>query len=175
MAEGQRLSSVPGIGPQLAAALAPKTCTTQLVLPAASPLACKSTSEVDLQAVSAAEIARRLKLPMVTANALVSARPLPQNLTQVITPSSQTDVTLHNEPNKPSVDALGRNVKPECLSQGAFSWILDMACQNAFYATLGGVLSRVPAGRCPRVESGRRLSREALPMRGFRIDGRAPC
>jgi DNA uptake protein ComE-like DNA-binding protein len=84
--KGSDLSSVPGIGPQLAATLAPKTCTTQLVLPAASPLACRSTSEVDLQAASAAQIATRLNLPMVTANALVGARPLPQDLTQVITP-----------------------------------------------------------------------------------------
>jgi hypothetical protein len=63
--KGADLSSVPGIGPEAAAALAPKTCATQIVLPAASPLACTSMSQVDLQAASAAVIASKLKLPAV--------------------------------------------------------------------------------------------------------------
>lgn len=84
--KGSDLSSVPGIGPDVAARLAPKTCTTQHVLPAATPLACTSSSQVDLQAASAADIATRLKLPDVTANDIVAARPLPQDLGQVITP-----------------------------------------------------------------------------------------
>jgi hypothetical protein len=84
--KGSDLSSVPGIGPQAAVALAPKTCATQLVLPAASPLACTSSSQVDLQAASAAAIATALKLPNVTATDIVAARPLPQDLMQVITP-----------------------------------------------------------------------------------------
>lgn len=84
--KGSDLSSVPGIGPDVAAAIAARTCATQPTLPASSALACTSSTQVDLQAAAPATIASRLKLPLMTAQALAAARPLPQNLSQVVTP-----------------------------------------------------------------------------------------
>ena len=43
----------------VAAALALRTCTTQPALPPPAPLACVSSSQVDLQAASAQTISRR--------------------------------------------------------------------------------------------------------------------
>jgi hypothetical protein len=84
--KGSDLSSVPGIGPPTAKAIAPKTCATQPTLPPSTPRVCTSSSQVDLQAASPALIASKLKLPRVTAQAIVAARPLPQYLNQVVTP-----------------------------------------------------------------------------------------
>ena len=84
--KGSDLSSVPGIGPSTAAIIAPKTCATQPGPTTAQPRACLSASQIDLNAASASTIQSKLGLPGVTANALVAARPLPQNLSQVTTP-----------------------------------------------------------------------------------------
>ena len=84
--KGSDTPSIPGVGPQKAAEIAAKTCATQPQLPPAHPMACTSSSQVDLQAASAREITARLKLPAVTAQDLVDARPLPQDLHQVTTP-----------------------------------------------------------------------------------------
>ncbi|HVX08516.1 MAG TPA: hypothetical protein VHB92_11355 [Humibacter sp.] len=84
--KGADLSSVPGIGPSAAEKMASKTCATQPTLPVPTPLACTSSSQVDVQTATAAAISSGLKLPMNTAQGLISARPLPQDLTQVETP-----------------------------------------------------------------------------------------
>lgn len=84
--KGSDLSSVPGIGPALAAQIAPHTCATQLILPPATPLACTSANQIDLQTESAATIASNLGLSLNAAQILVSARPLPQNLQQLTSP-----------------------------------------------------------------------------------------
>jgi DNA uptake protein ComE-like DNA-binding protein len=84
--KGTDLSSVPGIGPSLAAQLAPKTCATQPDPTLRQPRACSTSAEVDLNTASATTIQSRLGLPAVTVTALIGARPLPQNLSQVIAP-----------------------------------------------------------------------------------------
>ncbi len=84
--EGADLSSVPGIGPQFAATIAPDVCATQPVLPPPTPMACTSSTQTDLQVATAPEISESLGLPLNTAQALIAARPLPQDLTQVLTP-----------------------------------------------------------------------------------------
>jgi hypothetical protein len=84
--KGADLSSVPGIGPPLAARIAPKTCATQPAPPANQPLACTSSAQVDLNTASAATIHSTLGLPAVAVNALIAARPLSQNLSQYVAP-----------------------------------------------------------------------------------------
>lgn len=84
--KGSDLSSVPGIGPSLAAQIAPRTCTGQPAATTTQPRACSSSAQVDLNTASAATIESKLGLPRVTVSALIAARPLPQNLSQVIAP-----------------------------------------------------------------------------------------
>lgn len=83
--KGSDLSSVPGVGPNRSAELGAKTCATQPALPIPTPMAC-APGQVDLQSASAADISSLLKLSRSTANGIVSARPLPQDLHQVIAP-----------------------------------------------------------------------------------------
>lgn len=81
------LISVPGVPPASADLLVSRACATPTQLPMPTPLACQTnTSAVDLQSASADAIAVRLKLPRSVADALVAARPLPQDLDQVVTP-----------------------------------------------------------------------------------------
>lgn len=80
------LVSVPGVPPELEPVLAARGCATPLTLPEPAPLACTDSSQVDLQVAGAAEIARRLRLPRVTAEAIVAHRPVPQDLTQIVAP-----------------------------------------------------------------------------------------
>jgi DNA uptake protein ComE-like DNA-binding protein len=84
--KGSDLSSVPGIGPSLAAALAQRTCATQPAPTTAQARACSSSSQVDLNSALPATMQTKLGLPATTVQALVAARPLPQDLSQVVAP-----------------------------------------------------------------------------------------
>lgn len=81
------LISVPGVGPSTAERLRDGACATPLELPMATPMACETGSRaVDLQAATAAEISRRLRLSRPVAERLVDVRPLPQDLAQIVAP-----------------------------------------------------------------------------------------
>jgi hypothetical protein len=85
--KGGDIASVPGVTISRAAVLAPRLCTTQSVLPAATPLACRTgTGAVDLQTASSATIRSRLRVSYYTAAQIVATRPLPQDLAQVASP-----------------------------------------------------------------------------------------
>ena len=84
--KGADLSSVPGIGPSLATQLAPLTCATQPPASTVPPRACTSPNQVDLNTASAAIISSKLGLASDVVTSLIAARPLPQNLSQVIAP-----------------------------------------------------------------------------------------
>ncbi|MGY1608744.1 ComEA family DNA-binding protein [Geodermatophilus sp. SYSU D00700] len=141
--KGADLSSVPGIGPSTAAALAPRTCATQAVLPAAAPRACTTATQVDLQSASAATISSRLGLPGNTANALVAARPLPQNLTQVTAPR----VPGFPQPTVDSLIAAGKIcVTPAPMLAGGSAWRWATTAGGAVVRRDGYALI-VPPGR----------------------------
>lgn len=79
--------SVPGIPPSAAGRLARDACATPTTLPPTTPLACRTgASAVDLQSAPAGVIADMTKLPKSVAEAIVAARPLPQELHQVAAP-----------------------------------------------------------------------------------------
>ncbi|MDX8053752.1 helix-hairpin-helix domain-containing protein [Lentzea sp. BCCO 10_0798] len=81
------LISVPGIGPSKSALLAEAVCATPTELPPRAPLACVAGSDaVDLQSATVERIEARTGLGRPAVERLVSARPLPQNLEQVVPP-----------------------------------------------------------------------------------------
>lgn len=81
------LVSVPGVPPSAASVLRAYGCATPTELPMPTPRACRTGSAaVDVQSASAAAIGRDLDLPATVVRSLIAARPLPQDLHQVITP-----------------------------------------------------------------------------------------
>ena len=163
--KGADLSSVPGIGPDTAAALAPRTCATPPALPPAAPLACATAGQVDLQAASAPTIASQLRLPRKVADALVAARPLPQNLTQVIAPRIPGL-------SKPTVERLLSAdricVTPAPMLAGGSAWRWATPAGGAVVRRDGFALI-VPPGRIT-APSGAYASVTPLPA----VDGIAP-
>jgi DNA uptake protein ComE-like DNA-binding protein len=81
------LISVPGIGPSKSALLADAACATPTELPPPTPLACAAgTDAVDLQSATVEQIQVRTGLGRPAVERLVAARPLPQQLEQVVAP-----------------------------------------------------------------------------------------
>lgn len=141
--KGADLSSIPGVGPELEAELSDKTCATQPQLPPAHPMACTSASQVDLQSAPTGEIADRLKLPAVTAGDIVAARPLPQDLHQVITPRVRG---LSRPKLDKLLDQRAVCVRPAPLLGGGSAYRWATAASGAVAARDGYSLI-VPAGR----------------------------
>ncbi|WP_086667110.1 hypothetical protein [Lentzea kentuckyensis] len=81
------LISVAGIGPSKETLLVESACATPTELPPPSPLACAAGgSAVDLQSASLDQITSRTGLGRPAVDRLIAARPLPQNLDQVVAP-----------------------------------------------------------------------------------------
>ncbi|SES40010.1 hypothetical protein SAMN04488000_12699 [Lentzea albida] len=81
------LISVPGIGPSKETLLVERACATPTKLPPPTPLACVTGSDaVDLQSASLEQIASRTGLGRPAIERLIAARPLPQNLEQIVAP-----------------------------------------------------------------------------------------
>jgi hypothetical protein len=80
---GRDLASIQTIGTNEAAEIAPRTCTTQPVLPPPTPMACDpSKIQIDLQTASGDQM-HRFGLSWGTVDQIMRARPLPQSLYQV--------------------------------------------------------------------------------------------
>ena len=141
--KGADLSSVPGIGPEMAAAFVGRTCATQPNLPVPTPRACTATTQVDLQSATTRVLTGVLKMPTTTAQALIAARPLSQNLSQVIAPRVPGL-------SQPTIDTLLRNkricVTPAPMLAGGSAWRWATPAGGAV-VTRAGFSLIVPPGR----------------------------
>lgn len=80
------LTSVPGVAPARTKVVISKGCATPVTIPDATPRACTSDEQVDLQAASATKIRTALQVSKTTADAIVRQRPIPQDLEQIVAP-----------------------------------------------------------------------------------------
>lgn len=80
------LISVPGVAPARTKVVLAKGCATPVTVPDATPRACTSDGQVDLQAASATRIRTALEVSKTTADAIVRQRPIPQDLEQIVAP-----------------------------------------------------------------------------------------